>query len=275
LNPITDFFEQAEENIFFEYMEPEIAICDYRTMTSKQFFLEHVAKQRPCLFKEYAKEWPAYHKWRNVTYLKEKAGEEIIYAERQQDNRFAYFTEGARRVFMTYGDFLDKFGEENRTYHYYYSFEDPPGPLKKDIIEPQLTASVLKIQQITFWHGFGTATKAHTDAMENIICVFEGYKNFTFVSPYHRGFTYAGYGGLPDNYSPVDFNNPDCEKWPLFKKAKLGFAHIAQGDCLFMPAYWFHQVTSSPGVCLAISHWYHTHHNIVDVAMFGMQEGII
>lgn len=46
------------------------------------------------------------------------------------DNRFAYFTEGARRVYMTFGDFLDKMKEENKTYHYYYSFEDPPGPMK-------------------------------------------------------------------------------------------------------------------------------------------------
>jgi hypothetical protein len=37
------------------------------------------------------------------------AGDEVIYAERQHDNRFAYFTEGARRVYMTFGDFLDKF----------------------------------------------------------------------------------------------------------------------------------------------------------------------
>jgi len=39
----------------------------------------------------------------------EKAGDEIIYAERQEDNRFAYFTDGAKRVYLTFREFLTKF----------------------------------------------------------------------------------------------------------------------------------------------------------------------
>ena len=119
----------------------EVAECDIN-MTSKTFFNEHVSKYRPCLFKGYARTWPAYNLWQNETYLLESAGDEVIYAERQKDNRFAYFTEGARRVYMTYREFLDKFKEENRTVHYYYSFEDPPGPLKNDILNPPIMDSV-------------------------------------------------------------------------------------------------------------------------------------
>jgi hypothetical protein len=67
--------------------------------------------------------------WRNETYLKEKAGHEIIWAERQMNNRFAYFTDGAKRQYMPYADFLEAFKVPNRTYHYYYSFSEPPGAL--------------------------------------------------------------------------------------------------------------------------------------------------
>jgi hypothetical protein len=59
-----------------------IAICDYRNMTTKDFYLNHVAPQKPCLFKDYAKLWPAYELWRNSSYLKEKAGSYIINAEK-------------------------------------------------------------------------------------------------------------------------------------------------------------------------------------------------
>lgn len=59
-----------------------VAICDYRTMTPKQFLNNFVAKYRPCLFKDYGKTWPAYEKWTNETYLKETSGNEVIYAER-------------------------------------------------------------------------------------------------------------------------------------------------------------------------------------------------
>ena len=70
--------------------------------------------------------------------MREVAGDEIIYAEKQTDNRFAYFTDGAKRLYMTFSDFLDAFKQENRTYHYYYSFSEPPGALNDDIILPPI-----------------------------------------------------------------------------------------------------------------------------------------
>lgn len=45
--------------------------------------------------------------------------------------------------------------------------------------------------------------------MENMMCVFEGYKNFTIVAPHEREYVYAGYNGVPDNYSPIEFVAPD------------------------------------------------------------------
>jgi hypothetical protein len=106
---------------------------------------------------------------------------------------------------MTFGDFLDKFKEENRTFHYYYSFEDPPGPMKYDLVSPLIMDSVFSFKKVTYWHGYGTLTKPHTDAMENMMCVFVGYKNFTIVPPHDRLFVYPGANGLPNNYSPVEF----------------------------------------------------------------------
>lgn len=79
------------------------------------------------------------------------AGDEIIWAERQTDNRFAYFTDGAKRVYMPYGEFLDEFKKENRTYHYYYSFAEPPGEMAKDVEFPELMDSLMDIAKVTFW----------------------------------------------------------------------------------------------------------------------------
>jgi hypothetical protein len=255
--------------------DEEIPICNHTQFTPKRFFQEHVSKYRPCLFKDYAKLWPAYGKWQNESYLKEMAGDEVIYAEKQKDNRFAYFTKGARRVYLTFGEFLEKFKEPNRTEHYYYSFEDPPGPLKDDIINPPIMDAVFALKKVTYWHGFGTLTKPHTDSMENMMCVLEGYKRFTIVSPYDREYVYAGHGGLPDNYSPIEFVKPDYDKYPLFRLARIKTIHIAAGDCLYMPAYWWHQVESSPGVSIGVATWYGTSHISMDVMQYGMQGHLI
>lgn len=172
---------------------------------------------------------------------------------------------------MTFREFLTEFKKENRTYHYYYSFEDPPGKLRDDYKLPEIMEDLLDISIVTYWHGHGTLTKPHTDSMENMMCVFEGYKNFTIVSQYDRQYIYPGYNGLPDNYSPVEFVNPDYEKWPLFKHARVKTVHIAPGDCLFLPAYYWHQVGSSPGVSIGVASFFRTHHGFIDVTQEALQ----
>ena len=79
---LSEFVEYTATHPELLAFEDEVPICDYKTMTPKKFFVEHVSKYRPCLFKDYGKLWPAYGKWQNETYLKESAGDEIIYAER-------------------------------------------------------------------------------------------------------------------------------------------------------------------------------------------------
>ena len=260
-----DFLAKQSRDLDVPY-DWEVPECDYKTMTPKRFFNDYVKKNRPCIFRGYGKIQKAYHLWQNETYLIEQAGDEIIYAERQTDNRFAYFTAGAKRVYLTFREFLQKFREENRTYHYYYSFEDPPGVLKNDVELPGLMNELLDIDLITYWHGYGTLTRPHTDAMENMMCVFAGYKNFTIVSQYDRKFIYAGELGLPDNYSPVEFVMPDYEKWPLLKEARIKTVQILPGDCLFLPAYFWHQVGSSPGVSIGVATFFTTHHYMIDVS---------
>jgi hypothetical protein len=44
----------AEDHLKQPY-DLEVPYCDWKNMSSKQFFREYVRKGRPCLFKDYAK----------------------------------------------------------------------------------------------------------------------------------------------------------------------------------------------------------------------------
>ena len=107
--------------------------------------------------------------------------------------------------------------------------------------------------ETAYWHGIGTISLPHTDGDENIMCVFKGYKNFTIVSPFHSKFVYPGGTRprekgksegedlvMPHNYSPVNFDKPDYETYPLFKNAKTYKIHLTAGDCLYLPGIWWH-----------------------------------
>ncbi len=61
---------------------------------------------------------------------------------------------------------------------------------------------------------------------------------------------------MPDNYSPINFNEPDYEMYPEFSKAKVYKIHLTAGDCLYLPGNWWHYVISSPEVTIAVNFWY-------------------
>lgn len=229
-------------------------------MTAKEFYHRNVKTQQPCLFKDYAKTQRAFEKWKNESYLIETAGDEVIWAERQKDNRFAYFTDGAKRVYLPYREFLEAFKIPNRTFHYYYSFSEPPGDLNKDLELPKIMDALFDIEKVTYWHGFGTLTRPHTDAMENMMCVYEGYKNFSMVRAEDRKWIYSGTEGYPDNYTPVEFVAPDYAKYPMMRNAVVKMIHIKAGDCMYIPAYYWHQVASSPKVSIGVATFFKTYH---------------
>lgn len=46
--------------------------------------------------------------------------------------------------------------------------------------------------------------------------------------------------------SPVDILNPDYRRFPKFKEARALNCTINEGDVLFMPSFWWHEVQSYP-----------------------------
>ena len=46
--------------------------------------------------------------------------------------------------------------------------------------------------------------------------------------------------------SPVDILKPDYQRFPKFKEALALNCTINEGDVLFMPSFWWHEVQSSP-----------------------------
>ncbi|KAL3929144.1 MAG: hypothetical protein SGBAC_012338 [Bacillariaceae sp.] len=69
----------------------------------------------------------------------------------------------------------------------------------------------------------------------------------------------------PDNFSRVPFDVLDDEKeltksFPEVLKAKAAFCAVEKGECLYLPASWFHEVQSfgdGKGGHLAMNYWFH------------------
>jgi hypothetical protein len=64
--------------------------------------------------------------------------------------------------------------------------------------------------------------------------------------------------GRPDHFSEIDPTNADVkEKHPSFANCRESLVELEAGQCLYLPASWFHFVTSYGPFHLAINYWYH------------------
>merc|ERR1712000_797082 len=69
---------------------------------------------------------------------------------------------------------------------------------------------------------------------------------------------------LPQNFSKVDMTLPADQRearWPLLREASMIECEVRAGDMLFLPAGWFHNVTSfsdnDAGLHMAFNYWFH------------------
>lgn len=85
---------------------------------------------------------------------------------------------------MTFNKFLSIVRDPKREFNLYFAEENVPTPIRGDISEPWLGRDLLVPAKTAFWHGIGTVSLPHTDAEENFMCVLQGWKDFTIVSPF-------------------------------------------------------------------------------------------
>lgn len=110
------------------------------------------------------------------------------------------------------------------------------------------------------WIGNDAIVSAHYDDSENIACLVSGKRRFTLFPPEQVENLYVG----PIDFTPagapvslVDFNEPDFDKFPLFKNA-LNHALVAElepGDAIYIPTLWWHHVEASGGFNMLINYW--------------------
>jgi jumonji domain-containing protein 7 len=149
------------------------------------------------------------------------------------------------------------------------SFETEFSQLKDDICMFDLPLGPL--DAINMWIGNESSTTSmHKDPYENIYCVVSGRKMFTLLPPSDAPFLYTKFypvakycqdmtleplHGQSIPWSPIDPDDPDLSRYPLFANATVYQVEVEAGDILYLPAFWFHKVKQS-GLTIAVNFWY-------------------
>ncbi|XP_062500008.1 uncharacterized protein LOC134177231 isoform X2 [Corticium candelabrum] len=239
-----------------------IVTIDASELTIQNFFQKFVATSTPVVIKNGMKDWPALRKWTDK-YLTSVVGDHPSTITYSNSTVFHFY--GQKREFKekTIGDFLKEFSATNRQGNLYMAqqpiMKELP-ELESDIRRPKFS-DILKLQDVYLWMGAGDqVTPAHFDNSENILCMVAGRKKLRLYHPSMSPFLYAEVQNRYTAITSAVFNltHVDYNKFPDFQHAKHVFVEIKKGDMLFLPAYWWHEVTSYDRN-IAINWWFDAH----------------
>jgi len=200
-------------------------------------------------------------------------------------------------VAMSVTEFLghvDRAGATNSTtaagedalslYVEYFSIPEHLPELRGVVHPPAIADDVgLRLAHENLWWGIGdTVGHMHFDAFDNLLCPLVGTKTLTMVDATNNTRLYEGHireamlsldaasrlqrAELAASTSmvntPVDVRAPDLARFPAFRGAldDLVTATVPPGDCLYVPAFWWHHVETAAdaarGTSLAVNYWY-------------------
>jgi lysine-specific demethylase 8 len=156
------------------------------------------------------------------------------------------------RVGVRFSDYVGmvKDGGAGDGYYYYLAttpFTEHYPELGKDVDFSYFLTNKKELHPNIWISMSGTVTPLHFDPFElhNFHAVVRGRKRFVLYEP-EAGSFLAPYpsGGRIQHFSQVDLDNPDLRRFPDFPKAHGLECLLEEGDLLFLPMQWWHQVTT-------------------------------
>lgn len=132
-----------------------------------------------------------------------------------------------------------------------------------------------RMQPPYIWVSGGMASSksvVHVDNSNNQHCVLKGSKSFMLIPPYIKvnspEFGWLVVDGteepVPEGFNEaygeyaalIDTDDIDLDRFPGWKEVPWLRADLNAGDCIYMPAEWFHYVESKPEITVSWHNWF-------------------
>lgn len=213
-------------------------------ITKEEFKEQYLFTQRPVIFKDLTKNWPARDKW-TFNFFRQQYGDwEIpMYDDSYHNPGNGYMKPATYKRFRDYLDLIE-YKPTNLRFHNFQIMKRAP-ELVDDYDAPTIMNGFFKFA-LMFFGGQGSALNLHfdIDCSHVFLTHFQTQKMVYLYPPDQSEFLYR----LPfTNHSHVNVLNPDLNKYPAFKHAKGVKAVIEHGETLFIPKLWWHFVYYSKG----------------------------
>lgn len=214
---------------------------------------------KPVVIKQFAHQWPAYHKW-NWDYFKKMVGDKRVglYNNVKSD---AYTPINTADDYKTFGEYIDMIRKGPAGWRIFlFNIFDHAPELVKDFTWPEeYMKGFVKKYPMLFTGGASSITHMHFDIdLSHILHTQFAGKKRVLLFPFEE--QHKLYRKPFEVLSLADFSNyykgngtPDYEKFPALKLAKGYEIILDHGDTLFMPAgYWHHMEYLESGFAMSL-----------------------
>lgn len=239
------------------------------------FFKRYVEANRPVVINGAMEGWPALDRW-SWDYLAAVAGDssgEVIVSQNGLYPDYVTQPSPMAKVEMRFAEFLRRLGViaggeplepilgPGETYYLYgksYLLDDVP-TLRADLRTPACLGSVAEPFRRLWISTPGCVTPLHYDLSNGFLCQVRGSKQVWLFDPtqfdrlYPRGPEFPGLDNF-ERQTQVDIHHPDAEAFPKFREAVALDCRLRQGDTLFIPSNWWHEVeTLEPSLSVQLA----------------------
>lgn len=229
-------------------LSSKFGTIERKSSLSREYFLEnYYAKNTPVIITNIMHNWKALQLW-TPEYLREKYGdaEVQIQANRNSDPDYEIKIENHKKLVL-FREYVDMVVSGSGNDYYMVANNqtlerEEFKPLFNDIeIFPEYLNPEDTKGRVFFWFGpKGTITPLHHDPVNLILTQVSGRKLIKLISPQQTPLMYNHIGV----FSKVDGENPDYNKYPLYKEAKIIEVILEPGEAIFIPVGWWHHVKS-------------------------------
>ena len=189
-----------------------------------------------------AADWPALRTW-DREYLLSRYGDHRVNAAiglPAHGVPFLATERGVRRA-MTLRSFWDEMDRAGRCYLEQQVLSGFPG-LESDLRMADLVGVDPRLEP-NLWLGRGTKSGLHFDPADNFFVMIRGHKLVVMAAPSEIMRLYPFLDTLMK--SRLDVERPDFARFPRAADAEMHVGRLAAGDLLYIPAGWWHYVSSA------------------------------
>jgi len=221
------------------------AIPRAKDLSSEAFLTHFYAPGRPVLIEGELADWPALARW-TPDYLAERIGAAEIQFQSRRSANGTFELEKDRHVSrMPFDRFIETIVSTPGNDVYLTAFNsgqnwDALAPLEDDI---RPLSKFLKGGRGMPWIGpIGTFTPLHFDLTNNLIVQVKGSKKIILLAPSETQYLYNHRHVFSDVHDVMD--ETSLVAHPLASKVHFHEVDLQEGEILYVPIGWWHQVTS-------------------------------